>query len=185
MTVPQPPATFRTLLRAYPRSFRDDFGPDMAQLFADRRRHGDLSKNRLVAREALDCLRTAPRLHLENPMTRNTFLVVLVAAAVLGFTLAGGPGLIPALVLTVFLLGFRREHPIAGLRASRWWTWFVAAAGAAALLFIVLAVDGDNLTPLGWTLAFLSGNGAMVLVLIGIGLGVAQIVQNSRSAPTP
>jgi hypothetical protein len=52
-----------------------------------------------------------------------------------------------------------------------------------AVLFVVMAVDGDELTPVGWTLAFLSGNGAIVLTIIGIGSAVAHLVRNGGSAP--
>lgn len=183
MTDARPPLALRALLRAYPRSLRDEFGPDMAQLFADRRRHGGLGSRRLLIREALDCLRTAPRLHLEDSMTRNTALAVIVVVAFFGVTMAGGVGLLPAIVLAVVLLALRRERPVADAAASRWWLWFVAAAAAVGVLFVVLAVDGDELTAVGWTLAYLSGNGAIVLTIVGIGSAVVHLVRHGRSAP--
>ena len=51
------------------------------------------------------------------------------------------------------------------------------------MLFVVLAVDGDELTAVGWTLAYLSGNGAIVLTIIGVGSAVAHLVRHGRSAP--
>ncbi|HEY8059993.1 MAG TPA: hypothetical protein VID94_14620 [Acidimicrobiales bacterium] len=182
MTVHRVPTAFRVLIHAYPRTFRDEYGADMAQLFADRQREHGHPAGRLLAAEAVDCLRTAPRLHLEKPMTRIAFPYVLVIVAALGFALLGG-GLLPAVILSVLLLAYRRQRPIADAHHPRWWTWFVAAGIAVAVLFTVLAIDGDELTTVGRSIAFLSGNGAIVLTLIGVGTGLAHLVRTSRSAP--
>ena len=183
MTDHRVPAAFRALLHVYPRTFRDEYGPDMAQLFADRQREDGHRAVRLLAAEAVDCLRTAPRLHLENPMTRIAFPYALVIVAALGFALLGGGGLLPAVILSVLLLAYRRQRPIADAGHPRWWTWFAAAGVAVAVLFTVLAIDGDELTTVGWSIAFLSGNGAIILTLIGVGTGLAHLVRTSRSAP--
>ena len=183
MNRPPIPPLFRAVLWAYPRSFREEYGPDMAQLFADRRREDGRRASGLLVAETVDCLRTAPRLHLENPMTRTVFPFVLVIVAALGFALLGGGGLLPAVILSVLLLAYRSQRPIAATTTPRWWTWFVAAGIAVAVLFTVLAIDGDELTTVGWSIAFLSGNGAIGLALIGVATGVAHLVRHSRQAP--
>ena len=116
----------------------------MAQLFADRRREDGRRASGLLVAETVDCLRTAPRLHLENPMIRTVFPFVLVIVAALGFALLGGGGLLPAVILSVLLLAYRSQRPIAATTTPRWWTWFVAAGIAVSVLFTVLAIDGDE-----------------------------------------
>ena len=54
------PPLFRAVLWAYPRSFREEYGPDMAQLFADRRRQDGRRASGLLVAETVDCLRTHP-----------------------------------------------------------------------------------------------------------------------------
>lgn len=169
---------YRIILRAYPRSFRDQFGPDMTQLFLDRRRHG-ANGTALVLREAGDCLRTAPRLHLEGSMSRTVIIVLLTATVTLA--LAGGPiGLIPAALLAVVLVLRRDERPI-GASGWHWWTWFAAGAAALAIALIVLAIDGDELTTAGWTIAFVSFNAAVVLALVGLATGASRLHQHLRT----
>ena len=181
MSADDVPTTYRLLLRAYPRSFRERFGPEMAQLFLDRRRDGARGVD-LVLHEAVDVLRTAPRLHLESPMSRKVFLAILVAITIFS-TLAGGPaGLILAALLVVAIVGLRSERPVEP-PTGRWWRWFAAAAVSVLVLFAVLAIEGDELTGVGWTLAFLSGNGAIVLVVIGIGDALLNLVQRHRANP--
>jgi hypothetical protein len=175
------PLAYRFILRAYPRSFRERFGPEMAQLFLDRRRAGASGVD-LVVREAVDCVRVAPRLHLENPMPRVLVPVALVATTVFGFVAAGPLGLLPALVLAVLLVGLRRERPLDAPARTRWWAWFAAAAVSAAVLMVVLAIEGDELTRAGWVIAFLSGNGAIVFAVIGVGNGVFRLAQHARTA---
>ncbi len=181
MTPDPLPRPHRILLRAYPRSFRERFGPEMAQLLLDRRREG-ANGTGLLLREAGDCLRTAPRLHLEHPMSRNVITVVLITATVIGAVLGGPAGLIPAVLLAIALVGLRNERPIGSLTATRWWGWFVAAGACFVVLFTVLAIDGDELTSTGLTIAFVSGNAALVLAVIGVGNGALHLVQRHRNA---
>jgi hypothetical protein len=176
------PLAYKILLRAYPRSFRERFGPEMALLFLDRRREG-ASGYGLVLCEAVDCARVAPRLHLESPMSRNVIAVVLVTATVMGAVLGGPIGLIPAVLLAVVLLGLRNERPIGAMTGTRWWAWFVGAVGSFAVFSAVLAIDGDELSGAGWMTAFVTGNAAIVLAVIGVGNGIFRLLSRARTAP--
>ena len=59
---------YRSLLRVYPRRFRDEYRDDMALLFAEQLRDGPAS--RVWARSLIDLTITIPARHLEAHMNR-------------------------------------------------------------------------------------------------------------------
>jgi len=157
----------------------------MAQLFADRRRHGGETPLRAWLREAHDAARTGPRLRLEQTMTRTTVLVVLTFIAVFSALRGGALGIVIALAVGVLWAIAWRDRPVATGQGRTWWRWLVGAAIGLAVTMVVLAVDGDDegeLSSLGWTLAFVCGNAAIVAGVIGAGLGVLHLVQRDHSA---
>lgn len=179
---------FRTLLLAYPKAFREEYGSDMAQLFADRRRIDGEGALRAWSRETLDAVRTGPRLRLEHSMTRNLVLIVSAVAIFASVVLGTMVGLLVAVGLGALWFLVWRDRPVGTWRASGWWRWYAAAAASTVLLFAVLAVDADDdgeLTTVGWTVAYLSGNAAICLAAIGTVLGAVQLVRRLRTPPLP
>ncbi len=95
-------AVYRSLLRLYPKEFRDEFGPDLLQI------HRDLATDRGLAfarrRTALDLIVTIPRYRLEQLMSEehsNTALYVVLVGLVAAGAVGVLTGIYPALVFVV------------------------------------------------------------------------------------
>jgi hypothetical protein len=93
------PSVYRQLIRLYPRSFRDDFGNDMLQLFDDLVERDGTA--RAWTRTAADLLVTVPRYRLESAMnsadsTRAISVVVgtLAIAGIVSIPIGFYPGVI-------------------------------------------------------------------------------------------
>ena len=70
---------YRFLLSAYPKQFRQEYGPQMVQLFEDCRRAEALGKSRLGmvhlwTRMLLDLAQSAPKQHLESLTKGNSIM---------------------------------------------------------------------------------------------------------------
>lgn len=135
---------YRVLLRLYPRHFRNDYGPDMALLFADQLR--DEHTGRVLVRSVVDLAITIPARHLEAHMHRPPrplvpMLFSALGTAGLGIAVVGGTNpamLAVGLATAVGFLGlaaaaWRRGRPVAEVRAvsANWWRFL---AGGAAIL---------------------------------------------------
>lgn len=93
---------YRSLLRLYPRSFRDEFGDDLSQLF------GDLAADRGTraawTRAGTDLIVTVPRYRLEQIMTEQqstTAVSATIAVLAIGGAMSLLGGLYPGVLLLV------------------------------------------------------------------------------------
>ena len=193
MTNPGSAGVYRCLLRVYPRSFRDEYGPDMVLLFTDQLRHEPAP--RLWLRVAVDLAVTAPARHLEARMNRPPessipvlFAVVSVAGTL--FALVGGAslgmaavGLVVAVVAgAVAVLAWRRARPIAPASATASWWKFLAGGAAVVLgLAVVTTITGDLASP-AWAVAMIILFSALVSLAAGLVLGVAHFTGHRHRA---
>lgn len=148
---------YRALLALYPRSFRQDYGDDMHQLFGDRLRE---LGGRAWLEAVPDLIRTLPRQRMEavmaslGPAARLGVLVALGVGAVAASIGLGG-GAVPVLVVLAVLLLVARNRAILaapfGERApvwpavtQAWWAPVAALAGLAMLVFGVGTIFGAS-----------------------------------------
>lgn len=165
---------YRLLLRAYPRSFRDEYGDDMVALLAHQLRDENIA--RVVARTAVDLATTIPARHLEARMNRPSTTVLVTTFVVVGAGLAilGGPiGLAAAVVLfALAAVTWRRARPVVAVDDGRWWKLLLA--GVALLVsFIVGTTIIGELPDGGWYVAMASLLTSLALIGAGVVLGVA------------
>lgn len=180
-------SAYRALLRLYPRHFRDEYGADMALLFADQMRDGAAA--RVWARTAVDLVTTIPTRHLEAhmkrtpsptlPLTVTALSGTAVAVAVVGGTsrwvLAIG---LPVAVLSTLLAAvlWHDARPIAVPRdtTDRWWRFLAAGTGLLVTLIVTTTLTGE--LPEGlWFPAMAAFLFAIVLTAIGVALTVAHV----------
>lgn len=178
---------YRVLLRLYPRRFRDDYGADMALLFADQMR--DEAPARVCARTIADLVVTIPTRHLEAHMKRTpgpslplavgALSLVAATVAVVGGTsrwalVVGFPVAVVAAVLAAAL--WHGTRPIAMPRdtTARWWRYLVGGAALLAALIITTTATGEvpEVLWLPTMAAFLL---AIVLTATGVVLTVAHL----------
>ncbi len=146
-------SVYRLLLVLYPKSFRDDYGPAMSQLFGDRFRDRG---RRAWLETAPDLARTVPKQRMEATMARlsSGAQVVALAVVVLGavaVSVGFGAGAAPLLIVIagvaglVALLGQRgvlqrtggERAPLWPAVTQAWWAPLAALLGVAMLVFAV------------------------------------------------
>jgi hypothetical protein len=191
MTATRLVETYRLTIRLYPRSFRDEYGEDLVQLFADQL--CDERAPRIVARTVLDLALSVPQRHLESDMrtTRTSllpviFFVTALSSLVVGLVV-GHPSVLAlcAVVTLVFitlaLVAIHRARPLSEVRSapSRWWVALTSGAVLMAGLIVVTNATGE-LPEGGWLLAMITGLTALVLMGTGLVLGVVHIAGRSR-----
>lgn len=185
---------YEVLLRAYPRTFRDDYGPDMVLLFARQLR--DESPARIWARGVVDLALTVPSLHLEHHMKRSlppivalSFTALSVAGALLAIIGGSSLGML-AVGLSVTLaagvlafLSWQRAQPVAAERpvTTHWWQLLTLGAGVLSAVAIVTTITGEVPQGLWWPM--------MVTILLGLSslvggllLGLAHLSRRRRVA---
>jgi hypothetical protein len=143
-------AAYRSLLRLYPKTFRDDYGSAMSQLFGDRLR----DRGRMAWLEtAPDLARTVPVQRLEATMARlssggRAIALAVVVAGAVAVSVGVGAGAAPLLIVVAgigglaSLAGSRRLLSASlGMRAplwpsvtQAWWAPLAALLGVAFLL---------------------------------------------------
>jgi hypothetical protein len=139
------------VVRLYPRSFRDEYGTDMAQLFANQCR--DEPKSRVWLRCIADLAVTIPARHMEvrvhhrigDGIVASLFVAVSVCGAVLavvGPTNLGVRSLSTAIAVCAALLAVvawrASRSPLPALpMTSRWWHLLVAGGATLAILIAV------------------------------------------------
>jgi hypothetical protein len=179
-------SAYRHAIRLYPRSFRDDFGDDLVQLFADQL--ADERAARVVTRTTLDLALSVPQRHLESDMnvTRTSvlpvvFFVLALSSLVVGLVV-GHPAVLGACALATLaflalaLVALHRARPLHEVRSiqSRWWVVF--GSGVALLTGLVLVTRATGELPEGgWFLAMVTGLTAIVLITTGLVLGVVHV----------
>ena len=183
---------YRSLLRLYPREFRDEYGADMVQLLRDQ--CSDEPALLVGARCALDLAITIPTQHLEAHMNRpSTHLIPLLftalAAGGLLFAVLGGSniaflviGLCIAVVAgTIAAVAWRRSGPIGAKLSTDGW-WKLVLAGPCIIVAVIVVADfGVE----AWEVMMLALLVAFVTTGSGVLLGIARLAQrHSRAVPT-
>ena len=184
---------YRTALRCYPRSFRDEYGSDMVALLRDQL--ADEPAARVWSRLFTDLLISVPTRHLEVHMNRPPSLLLpalfggLTTAGVLILVIggAGGATLAMGALLTLVsgTLGFlfwRDTQEIADPSpGSRWWKCL--GTGVAALaIFVALTTGSGEVTEAQWPLAMVALVIALALIATGVILGVARLAAGRGQA---
>ena len=145
---------FRFILLVYPREFRREFGPDMAQVFrdcyrAEERNNGPLGIGLLLFHTLLDLVRNAPKEHLENFGKDNSVMKTLRKDAL---ALLGCVGII---VVAFMLLSYGRKHEASYMPIIGYSLDALIAAGIVGNLIVFVLVKATRLNPLRtalWTL---------------------------------
>lgn len=183
---------YRSLLRLYPREFRDEYGADMVQLLRDQ--FSDEPSWQVGARCVLDLAITVPTQHMEAHMNRpSTHLVPLLyatfAAAGLLFAVLGGSnttivviGLCIAVAAgTIAAVTWKRSGPIGAKLSTDGW-WKLVLAGPCIILVLIVAA---NFGVEAWEVMMLALLVAFVATATGVLLGVARLAQcHSRTMST-
>jgi len=196
MSGPRAGGIYSGLLRLYPRRFRDDYGVDMALLFAEQLR--DEPAGRVWTRGVVDLAITIPARHLEAHMNRlpnPTVPVVLAAISVSGLVLGivGGSnlgmlgfGLAVAVMAGVLAFAaWRHTRAVSAARPAteRWWQVLVTGVIVLTTTIVVVNITGE--VPDGWwvpmMLTLLAG---VVTSAAGLILGIVYLTENrSRHVP--
>lgn len=181
------------LFRFYPRAFRDEYGLDMALLFAAQLR--DEPAGRVWARGLLDLAITIPTRHLEahmtlppNPIVPSGFAAVSVAGLLLSVVGGSSTAMLGiGLAIAIFFGGlagvaWRRSRPITSQPIGAHW-WKFAVAGPALLVATLVALNATGEVPDGWwwpmILTFFA---AIVATLTGLILGAARVASRAPGA---
>jgi hypothetical protein len=184
----RPTFVWRCVLRAYPRSFRDQYGREMTRTLRDMRRYGGISRSRLAGALARDVALTAPRLRMEALMARSKILGVVAIAALSALAVVAGATrfvvVIAALVALLAVLAHRHDRPITtAVRSVHWWRW---GAGGLAILGTLILAEGAgpdfDWLPGAWHLMWFLALMGLALLAIGVVLGVANLVTRIRHA---
>jgi uncharacterized membrane protein YhaH (DUF805 family) len=175
-------SAYAALIRLYPRSFREDYGPDMEVLL--RRQLQDEPALRVWGRALLDVVLTVPPQHLEVLMSRPVSssslysglgIVSLAAAGLLVATVGLSPVGLAVVVVLVALgaISWRRSHALSGSGGNRGWTFLLA--GVVGLAVTVLSVQGrDELASGPWTVFAIALVASVVLLVAGLWQVIAQ-----------
>jgi hypothetical protein len=190
VTAPRAAGVYRALLRFYPRSFRDEYGPDMVLLFANQLR--DEPALRVWTRGFVDLAVTVPGRHLEAHMNRPPNSTVPLLFAAVGFAgvifgIVGGSnrgmlavGLSVAVVAGVLaVVAWRHTRVITAAPpvTAQWWKFLVGGAGAIVAMIVA---EGATDLSLWWPMV-ITILAALVALAIGLVLGVAHLVGGIRS----
>lgn len=180
---------YRALLLLYPRRFRREYRDPMLQLYRDERRARGARAGLTIIR---DLFVTVPVRHLEafSTMTPQSKLVAAAIATTVGIAfLAAVGGSILAIVLLLLLawilLALLKQRGGAP-SAAFWWKLTASGAGIFVLAFVFFAgpwpdewreaVPGE----LAWWGGMFVFMTAIVLVIVGLLTGVAQLIGRRR-----
>ncbi|MGI9021992.1 MAG: hypothetical protein ACR2HV_01930 [Acidimicrobiales bacterium] len=195
MSSSQAGGIYRGLLRFYPRRFRDEYGIDMAHMFADQLR--DEPAGRVWARGVVDLAITIPARHLEahmnrppNPAVPLVFAAVSISGVV--FAMIGGSnpgmlglGLAVAVVAGLLALAaWRHTRAVSTARpaTAHWWQVLLVGVGVLATTIVVLNVVGEVSEDL-WLPMMLTLLAGVVTTASGIFLGVARLTEERPAVP--
>ncbi|MDQ3639873.1 MAG: hypothetical protein M3450_00015 [Actinomycetota bacterium] len=197
MSAPPAVGVYRALLRLYPRRFREDYGPDMALLFADQLR--DEPAPRVWARGLVDLAVTVPTRHLEAHMNRSPSPAVPLLFAVVALTgvcvaIIGGSSLgmlavglsVAAVAAALAVVAWRHSRPLAVARpaTAHWWKFLTGGAGVLAAVIVITTATGEVGNSMWWPM-MISVVCALMLLVTGLVLGVAHRSGNRpRNAPS-
>jgi hypothetical protein len=155
---------FRLMLLVYPREFRREFGPHMAQVFrdccrAEERNNGSLGIWLLLLHTVADLVRNAPREHLENFGKDNSVMRNF------GKDMLALLGCVAIIVAAMFLLSYGRNHQMSYMSIIGYSLDALVTAGIVGNFIVFVLVKATRLNPLRiafWTL--LAVNGALFIV---------------------
>ncbi len=155
---------FRLILLVYPREFRREFGPDMAQVFrdcycAEERNKGSLGIFLLLVHTLVDLVRNAPKEHLENFGKDNSVMKTF------GKDVLALLGCVGIIVAAMLLLSYGRNHEASYMWIIGYSLDALVAAGIVGNFIVFVLVKATRLNPLRiafWTL--LTVNGALFIV---------------------
>ena len=194
MTTPRTVRAYRALLHLYPRRFREEYGVDMAVLFADQLR--DEPAGRVWARCAVDLAITIPTQHLETHMTRSpssTVPVLFSALSVAGvaFALLVGSSVGLALVgLAVAIVAgalavasWRSSRTVTADRpaTSHWWKVLVTGVGVFTTTVVAVNAVGE-VSEDWWAPMMLTLLAGILTTAAGLILGIVHLT-TSRAHP--
>jgi hypothetical protein len=190
-------SAYRVLLRLYPRRFRDEYGPDMALLFADQLRDEPVS--RVWVRSLVDLAVTVPQQHLETHMNRPPSPLVPMLFAGIGFAgvwmaaIGGSSPPVLAMALTCAVIAgglavaaWRNVRPLVSgqLATAQWWK-FLAGGAAVLSVVIVIATAAGEVPEALWLPMMAIIVCALTLLGTGLALGAAhRRVTHRRVAPS-
>ena len=174
---------YRTLVRLYPRSFRDEYGDDLVALFQEQCR--DENPLRVSLRAAVDLMVTVPTRHLEQPMGRraaNTSVLLylalalggVVAALLSGTNAVGGSIalLVAVAAAALALTSWRRSADTTTDATAIWWKLIVAGGSLIASTAI-----GARLGIAAWHLGMAVFLGGVTLGVAGVLLGASRLLR--------
>ena len=184
---------YRRLLWLYPRSFRDEYGDDMIELFVAQRRNE--SAARVWVRAAVDLTIAVPTQHLEvhmhRPPTRSVQLIYssVCAAGALVAIIAGSPtvlvvGSVIALIAGVCAVIAGHSSRSVRVRHTSGHAWWRFLTGGGVLLgAIAITTTATGPVPDAFWLPTMIGI-VVALGLLATGLILAISRLTSMRAPT-
>lgn len=181
---------YRALLRAYPRSFREEYGDDMVRLLADQ--CADEPAWLVASRLLSDLALTVPSQHLEARMNRTPNLVTpagYAAVALGGATLAAVAGsnlaaLFFGLAIAVLAgafawTGWRRQRPMGPAPATAsWWKLVIAGPGLIAVVLVSASLGVD-----AWFVGLATVFAAVFVTVAGLVLGIVHAFTRRVTVP--
>ena len=182
---------YGTLLRLYPRDFREEYGEDMAQLLRNQLR--DERATRVWARTVLDVALTAPSMRLEAHMSRGTSAPVIygtatfaclalavVAGTSVGVSILGFAGVL--VFGTLAFIAWRRARTLesSAHAAAHWWKYLAVGGVGLACAVVGAAAADDELSEGAWALFFGGLLFSVGLIAAGMILGITHAVHSRR-----
>ncbi len=190
MSGPRATGIYSGLLRFYPRRFRDEYGLDMALLFAEQLR--DEPTGRVWARGVVDLAITIPARHLEahmdrppNPTVAVVFAAISVSGLVLGIVGGSGPGMLGLGLAVAVVAGglavaaWRNTRTISAARpATEHWRQ-VLLVGVIVLATTIIAVNVVGELPDGtWLPMVLTLLAGVITTAAGVIFGIVHHIEN-------
>jgi hypothetical protein len=183
---------YRAAIRFYPRGFREQYGDDLAQLFANL--VSDLGPRRAWSRTLLDLVITLPIHRLETIMgpTRSipALFLIIVALIAIGVTGALSMGVLIALIplgLGVVIAITQRSNLARSLRPANGsqrrrrliYAMISGVVFAGSVVGYLIAVSGESISSAALIAYNLVGMGSLVAAGAFLALGL----QAPRTAP--
>ena len=161
---------FQLMLRAYPREFRLDYGPDMTQLFCDCYRNlqgaGLIAAIAFWRRMIWDVIRTAPSERCEALERRYKAMKNLKS------NLIGLLACIAILIVMFLLLGYLRQHQVATMLGFSLDAIITAGIVSNLIVFpLAIATRLSAFRTVLWILLVVNGALLLLATLIGIRVG--------------
>ena len=168
------------LLRAYPKEFRHEYGPLMAQLFRDCLRAEGLRGSRigvarLWARLLLDIAQSAPKQHLGSIAKESSIMNNLRQDALAAF------GCLGIIITAALLLNYVRTHQAPSIRMLGFVLDALVSAGILGNLVIFVLVKITKFNPLRtalWTFLVVT----LLLLIVSAAIGGVNEPQFSFAA---